>query len=78
MSTRLPLDDEGDAARLSSDFFRDPVWMERVLVSFAGFYFKAIDSYENGRPCPPAWELAFRLADEKSRFVVQDTKSSFE
>ncbi|QGQ48514.1 hypothetical protein GMB29_26555 [Metabacillus sediminilitoris] len=52
--------------------------MERVLVSFAGFYFKAIDSYENGRPCPPAWELAFRLADEKSRFVVQDTKSSFE
>jgi hypothetical protein len=48
--------------RLFSDFFRDPIWMERVLVCFAGFYFKAIDSYANGSPCPPAWELAFRRA----------------
>lgn len=58
--------------RLSSDFFLDPVWMERVLVGFAHYYFNAIEAYEAGQSCPPAWELAFRLASEKQAFVLQD------
>lgn len=58
--------------RLSSDFFLDPVWMERVLVGFSHYYFKAVDAYETGHPCPPAWELAFRLASEKQTVVLQD------
>ncbi|WML46732.1 DUF5995 family protein [Neobacillus sp. PS3-34] len=58
--------------RLASDIFRDPVWMERVLVCFAQHYFNVIDSYDAGQPCPPAWELALRMADEKQVFVLQD------
>jgi hypothetical protein len=58
--------------RLSSGFFRDPAWLERVLVGFAEYYFHAIDAYENGQFCPPAWELAFRQASEKQAFVLQD------
>lgn len=58
--------------RLASGFFQDPVWMERVLVGFAQFYFNALEAYEAGQPCPPAWELAFRLASEKNSFVLQD------
>lgn len=58
--------------RLSSNFFLDSVWMERVLVEFAHYYFNAIDAYEAGLPCPPAWELAFRLASEKQSLVLQD------
>ena len=58
--------------RLLSDFFLDPVWMERVLVGFAHYYFNAMDAYEAGLTCPPAWELAFRLASEKQSLVLQD------
>ncbi len=58
--------------RLASDFFQDPVWMERVLVVFARYYFNAMDAYEAGQSCPPAWELAFRLAAAKQGFVLQD------
>ncbi|MDN3016412.1 DUF5995 family protein [Paenibacillus sp. BSR1-1] len=58
--------------RLSSDFFEDPVWMERVLVGFAHYYFNAVNSYKIGLPCPPAWELAFRQASKKQGFVLQD------
>jgi hypothetical protein len=58
--------------RLSSGFFLDPDWMERVLVHFAQFYFDAMDAYEAELSCAPAWQLAFRHAAEKNGFVLQD------
>lgn len=58
--------------RLSSGFFLDPAWLERVLVGFAQYYFHAINAFEEGQSCPPAWELAFRQAFEKQGFVLQD------
>lgn len=58
--------------RLLTGFFLDPLWMERVLVGFAQFYFNALEAYESAQPCPPAWDLAFRLAAEKQSFVLQD------
>jgi hypothetical protein len=59
--------------RLSSNFFLDSEWMERVLIHFAQFYFNAMDAYEAGKSCrPPAWELSFRQASEKNGFVLQD------
>ncbi|MGG1678417.1 DUF5995 family protein [Neobacillus sp. NRS-1170] len=58
--------------RLSTGFFLDPVWLEHVLVGFAQYYFHAIDAFQEGQPCPPAWELAFRQASEKKGFVLQD------
>ncbi|ARI78528.1 hypothetical protein HM131_17540 [Halobacillus mangrovi] len=38
--------------RLESGFFEDPIWMERVLVGFARYYFKASTAYETGESCP--------------------------
>ncbi|MDD9265426.1 DUF5995 family protein [Paenibacillus sp. GCM10023248] len=58
--------------RLASGFFHDTVWMERVLVGFAKLYFDAVDAYEAGLPCSPAWELAFHEAAVKYGFVLQD------
>ncbi|MRH41698.1 hypothetical protein GH741_03305 [Aquibacillus halophilus] len=58
--------------RLIDDFFEDSVWMERVLVKFAQYYFDAIDSYEIGKYCSPAWKLAFDQATDRRGFVVQD------
>ncbi|BFT72317.1 DUF5995 family protein [Paenibacillus sp. P36] len=58
--------------RLESAFFNDPVWMERVLIGFAQYYFDAMDAFEAGKPCSPAWELAFQQATSKRGFVLQD------
>lgn len=58
--------------RLASGFFMDPIWMERVLIKFACYYFKAADAYESGQPCAPAWNLAFGQAVKKQGFVLQD------
>ncbi|MDR6882542.1 hypothetical protein J2X61_004323 [Bacillus sp. 3255] len=58
--------------RLASGFFHDTVWMERVLVGFAKLYLDAVDAYEAGLPCSPAWELAFHEAAVKYGFVLQD------
>ncbi|WP_416147607.1 DUF5995 family protein [Salipaludibacillus sp. HK11] len=58
--------------RIESGFFRDPIWMERVLVKFAHYYFNANDAFESGESCSPAWDLAFRFAEEKRGFVLQD------
>jgi len=58
--------------RLSSGFFLDPDWMERVLVHFAQFYFDALNAYEAHQSCAPAWQLAFQQAADKNGFVLQD------
>ncbi|RAP73427.1 DUF5995 family protein [Paenibacillus montanisoli] len=58
--------------RLNGGYFHDAQWMERVLVRFAKYYFAAMDDRDAGRPCAPAWELAFRQARSESSFVLQD------
>ncbi|SFF85975.1 hypothetical protein SAMN05216353_11138 [Halobacillus alkaliphilus] len=58
--------------RLESGFFEDRVWMERVLVRFAHYYFNAVNAYEADTHCAPAWKLAFQVAEEKQSFVLQD------
>ncbi|MCT2535226.1 DUF5995 family protein [Aquibacillus koreensis] len=58
--------------RLTAGFFHDDVWMERVLVRFAQYYFDAIQAHEQGEPYPLAWELAFRMAKQQKVFVLQD------
>src|SRR5262249_7374183 len=57
--------------RLENGFFRDTMWMERVLVRFARYYFEAMDNYDAGRDCPPAWDLAFRQAGTGKGFVLE-------
>jgi hypothetical protein len=42
-------------ARLQDGFFRDPAFMERLGVVFAGLFLRAVDAGEAGRPVPKAW-----------------------
>lgn len=58
--------------RLADGFFEDAVWMERVLAGFARYYFDAVQAFEAGAPCPPAWEVAFGAAAAREGFVLQD------
>lgn len=59
-------------SRLGSGFFLDPAWIERVARRFADYYFEALAAFEAGRTPPPAWELAFRCARDRSCFLLQD------
>lgn len=56
----------------SPDFFLDPNWLERVALRFAGMYHDACEAYEQGRPCPPAWRLAFDSARSRRSFLLED------
>lgn len=58
--------------RMESGFFMDRAWIERVAIRFAGYYFRAMDTFDAGGKPPPAWEYAFRLAAEKRAFLLQD------
>lgn len=60
------------AVRLAGDFFADPVWMEHVLVDFAGYYLDAIAAHDQSRPCAPAWQLALDVAARGDAFVLED------
>lgn len=40
--------------------FVDPEWVTRLLDTFAGYYFVAVDAHEDGSDqCPTAWSRAF-------------------
>jgi len=58
--------------RLRQGFFADPAWVERVAVDFGSYYFRALDAFDAGEPCPPAWELAHRAALSGRTFVLTD------
>jgi hypothetical protein len=60
------------ARRLAASFFGDRVWVERVLVGFADYYVDALDAYDAGEPCPPAWRLALDAARDRRTFVLED------
>lgn len=58
--------------RLASDFFFDPIWMEGLLIHFAERYFQAMDNLHSGKEASTCWTLAFRMAEQKQTFVLQD------
>lgn len=63
--------------RLDAGFFDDQVWMERVLVGFAGYYFSALGAYDQpprdrARRCSPAWQIALDATAAKDAFVLED------
>src|SRR5258708_3122613 len=39
--------------------FADPVWLARVDVVFANFYFRAVGSFLNQAPTPSSWQALF-------------------
>jgi len=58
--------------RLVGGFFDDLVWMERVLVGFATYYFRAIDRFDRGGDSAPAWSLALEAAARRNALVLED------
>ncbi|REJ09185.1 DUF5995 family protein [Halobacillus trueperi] len=58
--------------RLAADFFTDPIWMERLLIHFADRYFQALDNLQSEKEDSRCWTLAFRMAEQKQTFVLQD------
>lgn len=52
--------------------FNDPVWVDRLLHSFAQYYFNALEAYEhNPRATPPVWELAHRITRSSEALPLQ-------
>lgn len=58
--------------RLAGGFFLDPAWMEQVALRFAHYYFAALEGFDRGGPCPPAWQVAFAAARSGHTSVLQD------
>jgi Family of unknown function (DUF5995) len=46
----------------SSSRFADQRYLRRLDALFAGYYFRAFDAYQDGRPTAPAWRIAFDAA----------------
>ena len=51
------------AEELHRGGFRDPEWVERWDVAFAGLYLDAVESAQAGRRPPEPWAVAFSAAD---------------
>ena len=51
------------AEELDRGGFRDPAWVERWDVAFAGLYLDAVEAAEAGRRPPEPWAVAFGAGD---------------
>ena len=51
------------ADELARGGFRDPAWVERWDVAFAGLYLDAVDDTQAGRRPPEPWAVAFGASD---------------
>lgn len=53
--------------------FQDRAWVEHLVDHFAGYYFKALEAYEQGAAALPAvWKLTFDLAGSPTTTVMED------
>src|SRR5690242_18448828 len=52
--------------------FENPAWLVQLDCNFAGRYFTAIDCWDAGTGCPPAWAVAFEGDRVKRTLVLQD------
>jgi hypothetical protein len=57
---------------LESGIFRDPAWVNHLLNDFAGYYFRALENYENSNEASPqVWRIAFNAARQPQVMPVQ-------
>ncbi len=53
--------------------FEDPPWVAALMESFAGYYFIALDKFENGLSnSPDVWKIAFQAAQNPRTHVLQN------
>lgn len=53
------------------DYFEYPDKLNELDVNFAGYYFKPIKNYSNGKQIAPAWKICFDFcrSEKNSRFI---------
>jgi hypothetical protein len=50
--------------RIAAGDFSNPVWMAKLDVHFARYYFEALEAWQNGRPVPACWRALFQRRGE--------------
>jgi len=59
-------------AAVQAKAFKDPLWVNRLLLRFADYYFIALEAYENkDAAIPVVWQLAFQATCEPGVQPVQ-------
>lgn len=56
---------------LEENQFHDHQWVEQLLHKFAGYYFNALDLYDNGHHAPLVWTEVYEAAANKRLHVLQ-------
>lgn len=60
-------------AAIERDEFHDPRWVHAFVAHFAGYYFAALDGFEQGRSEAPAvWHVANAAAARPETFAIQN------
>ena len=58
---------------VQQDEFRDPGWVDHLVDHFAGYYFVALEAYEqNPAAAPPVWQLAHQAARDPQVVALQN------
>jgi hypothetical protein len=64
---------ENVLAAIQADDFEDTPWVATLMENFAGYYFQALEKFENGPTSPPdVWQIAFRAAQNPHTHVLQN------
>jgi len=60
-------------AAIEQGEFNDPEWVSSWLHHFAGYYFNALDEYEQGDPTTPSvWRQTFDAASQPGTLILQN------
>jgi hypothetical protein len=57
---------------LDKQAFRDASWVSTLLHQFAGYYFEAVDTYDDTTSCSTVWRFAFDAARKPDTHVIQN------
>lgn len=58
---------------IKTDDFEDVAWVNSLMENFAGYYFNALETYENEQSkSPTAWRIAFAAAQNPQVHVIQN------
>ena len=59
-------------AAIEQKEFHDPAWVDRLLHIFAGYYFTALDAFDQDpAAASPVWQLAFQAAQHHGTLALQ-------
>jgi hypothetical protein len=60
-------------AAIQANQFEDTPWVATLMANFAGYYFQALETYENNPSGPPdVWGIAFQAAQNPRTHVLQN------